>query len=83
MAAIPEFVSPTIERIYKAYKIKSDNGWRPHLGASVIGRECDREVWSIFRWITKADHEGRILRKLADNFVLKHTAVISAVQWML
>ena len=62
MAAIPEFVSPTIERIYKAYKIKSDNGWRPHLGASVIGRECDREVWSIFRWITKADHEGRILR---------------------
>ena len=62
MAAISQPLLPTIERIYQAYRIKADNGWRQHLGASVIGRECDRELWSIFRWVTIADHEGRILR---------------------
>ena len=62
MAAIPEFNSPTVDAIYQAYEMKADNGWRPHLGASVIGRECDREVWSIFRWVTEANHSGRLLR---------------------
>ncbi|MEP3248075.1 MAG: oxidoreductase [Sneathiella sp.] len=62
MTKIPDVESPTVTAIYEAYELKSDNGFRPHLGASVIGRACDREIWSIFRWITKANHEGRVLR---------------------
>jgi hypothetical protein len=62
MAAIPKVNSKSVDAIYKAYELKQDNGWRPHLGASVIGRECDREVWSIFRWVTTSHHNGRILR---------------------
>jgi hypothetical protein len=31
----------------------------------VLGRECERELWYIFRWATKATHIGRMLRLFA------------------
>lgn len=37
-------------------------GLRHHLGASIIGRECYRELWYSFRWATNACLEGRVLR---------------------
>lgn len=36
--------------------------FRRHMGASLIGRDCDREIWYGFRWSTLTKHEGRILR---------------------
>ena len=35
---------------------------RAHLGASIIGRECSRELWYTFRWVAKKLHHARILR---------------------
>jgi len=35
---------------------------RPHLGASEIGRPCDRAIWYSFRWATKKKFPGRIKR---------------------
>jgi hypothetical protein len=35
---------------------------RTHLGASVIGRECLREIWLNWRWATRVQFEGRMLR---------------------
>lgn len=29
---------------------------REHLGASVIGRDCDRQLWYLFRWVAKDDY---------------------------
>lgn len=40
----------------------SDNTPRSHLGASVLGVDCDRERWYTYRWATKRDFEGRMLR---------------------
>lgn len=42
----------------------SDNQepFRTHLGASMIGRECAREIWYGWRWTTNTKHSGRILR---------------------
>lgn len=39
-----------------------DSPFRSHLGASVIGSECARQVWYGFRWSTKPNFKGRILR---------------------
>lgn len=39
-----------------------DNGLRPHLGASLIGRDCSRELWLRFRWAAYPKFEGRMLR---------------------
>lgn len=44
-----------------AYSTKQDD-WRNHLGASLIGRECPRELWYSFHWTTRKRFDGRMLR---------------------
>ena len=44
-----------------AYSTKQDD-WRDHLGASLIGRECSRELWYSFHWATRKRFDGRMLR---------------------
>jgi hypothetical protein len=39
-----------------------DEGHRNHLGASVIGENCNRKLWYIFRWAHKEQFSGRMLR---------------------
>ena len=62
MAPLPPRASPTIEAILAAYEAEAGDGFREHLGASVIGRECDRALWYEFRWVTRAVQGGRMLR---------------------
>lgn len=57
----PVHTHTTAQAILKHYeKQPQDN--RPHLGASEIGKPCDRAIWYSFRWATKKKFEGRILR---------------------
>lgn len=44
-----------------AYSTKNED-WRPHLGASLIGRKCSRELWYNFHWTTRTRFDGRMLR---------------------
>ena len=62
MAVLPPHPSPTIEAIYAAYETDASDGFRVHLGASLIGKECERALWYDFRWATRARFPGRILR---------------------
>lgn len=63
MATIPLSVTqPTVAAIYRAYEDNADTQNRPHLGASLIGRECSRDLWFSFRWVGIKHHAGRILR---------------------
>jgi len=62
MAAIPARAQPTVAAIYKSYEDAQDNGYRYHLGASLIGDTCDRSLFYSFRWATKRAFEGRMLR---------------------
>ena len=43
------------------YKQEEDQ-YRTHLGASVIGRECARQVWYMHRWCKPEQFSGRMLR---------------------
>lgn len=52
----------THEAIDAAIEASQENGFRKHLGASVVGRECAREVWYIFRWARLVRNEARIVR---------------------
>ncbi len=61
MAMLPE-QDGTISRIYKHYEDNQEAPHRWHLGASLIGRECSRELFYTFRWCTTERHEGRLLR---------------------
>ena len=62
MAALPPPACPTVTAIYAAYEAASDSGYRAHLGASLIGTECERAIWYSWRWATRARHAGQLLR---------------------
>jgi hypothetical protein len=62
MAPLPPRASPTVEAILAAYEADGGHGFREHLGASIIGKECGRAIWYEFRWITRAAQGGRMLR---------------------
>jgi hypothetical protein len=62
MAPIPIKPQPTVEAIYRAIERDADTQNRPHLGASIIGRECARDLWYSFRWASLIRHSGRLLR---------------------
>ena len=62
MADLPDISSPTREAIFAGYERDANEGFRTHLGASLIGKACERALWYDFRWTTKAKFPGRVLR---------------------
>lgn len=74
MVAIPPAPWDVATLIYKTYESKS-GGHRNHLGASLIGRECERELWYTFRWYKKPEFSGRILRLFETGNMEEHRLV--------
>lgn len=60
-----KLATATLEAIDAATLKAAEDGLRPHLGASLIGRPCERALWYTFRWTTRQKHEARILRLFA------------------
>lgn len=52
----------TLEAIDAAIAANAKEDFRNHLGASVIGKSCARELWYIFHWAHKTTHEPRMHR---------------------
>lgn len=61
MATLPRPQSPTVAAIFASYEARAEAP-RPHLGASVIGQSCARQLWYGFRWCTQETFSGRMLR---------------------
>lgn len=59
---IPEPSKTTINAIVQHYENNQDDGFRAHLGGSLIGRPCDRALWYTFHWCTMIRHKGQLLR---------------------
>lgn len=64
------------QRIYRYHESKLTEWKRPHLGASIIGKDCQREIWYSFRWFRKPQFNGRMLRlfetgQLAEDRICK------------
>lgn len=55
-------VESNSSRIFDAIKKHTNDAPRYHLGASVIGHNCERWLWLSFRWIAREDFDGRMLR---------------------
>jgi len=60
-----KLATQTLAAIEAAVSAVADDGMRPHLGASLIGRECERVLWYSFRWATPQAFEARMLRLFA------------------
>ena len=63
MSAMPELKSPVaaaIEAHYEASETPRDSA---RIGASTLGRECEREIWYSFHWVSPHEKfDGRKLR---------------------
>lgn len=55
------WLGKVIPHIGDAYR-EGEEGHRTHMGASLLGGECARAIWYNFRWATRANFEGRVLR---------------------
>ena len=60
-----KLATATLAAIDAATLRSAEDGLRPHLGASLIGRPCERALWYTFRWCAVQKHEPRILRLFA------------------
>ncbi len=61
MSALPE-VNNLVSLLDQAVADHHVEAPRPHLGASQIGKSCDRALWYGFRWVHTVPHSGRMLR---------------------
>lgn len=61
MAKLPEPTKTTAAQIVQWWG-KKPQGHRPHLGASLIGKPCERALWYTFRWAKTPTFDGRMLR---------------------
>lgn len=55
------WLGKVLPHISDAYRTDED-GFRSHMGASLIGGECARSIWYNFRWAHKASFSGQLLR---------------------
>jgi hypothetical protein len=76
-AAYRQHLQRVLPHIGDAYR-GAEDGFRSHLGASVLGQECGRAIWYGFRWFTKPKFSGRILR-LFNRGHLEEGRVIAAL----
>lgn len=58
-------MSELVELIDRANEEDAENGFRNHLGGSLIGRKCERELWYTFRFASVIGFKGRMLRLFA------------------
>ena len=68
MPELPEIEMKTVANIYQSYVNNNGDYRRDHLGASVIGQECERKIWYGFRWCTNPNFDGRMLRLFATGY---------------
>lgn len=58
---------PIVQLIDRQVELNAEREFpfRAHLGGSMIGRQCDREIFYGFRWAKRPAHAGRLLRLFA------------------
>ena len=61
MAKLP-ILTNTLDMVDAQIEAGQGDWRRAHLGASVVGKKCERAVWYSFRWHTAPEFSGRILR---------------------
>ena len=63
MVALPEEQHTTLKLVERATEEAQASGaGRAHLGASLIGDECQKKLWLTFRWASQTKHPARLLR---------------------
>jgi hypothetical protein len=77
-ASFRQYLEQVIPKMEDAYRGKSPP-FRRHLGASLIGRDCSRELWYSFRWAVQKSIPSR-LQRLFNRGHLEEARFIAMLQ---
>lgn len=82
---LPSSQHTTAQAIVKWYESKKQEH-RPHMGASLIGHDCERHVWMNFRWALTPTFPGRVLRLFStgqreEGRIVEELRGIGATVW--
>lgn len=77
-ASFRQFLQKILPHMGDAYRGVEKNPFRSHLGASVIGKNCARQIWYGFRWYKRGNFVGRMLR-LFNRGHLEEARVIASL----
>jgi hypothetical protein len=69
----------THQLIDRSAEGRQGKGFRRHLGASIIGKECARQIWYVFHWAKRVYHRAQLLR-LFDRGNREEPAFIKLIQ---
>lgn len=77
----------TMGALEDAYNDKEESH-RSHMGASLMAKKCGRAIWYSFRWATKSQHEGRMVRlfnrgHLEEGRIVALLELIGATVWQM
>lgn len=75
MAALPEFVCPTLASADRALVEGQDMRRRAYLGMSAIGGACSRALWYQFRWAWSVRFDATTLKRFEDGHRSEDLAV--------
>lgn len=66
-----------VNEVYQTYvdRHNAEPPFRPHLGGSLIGHECERHAFNVFHWIEKPDFKPNILKLFERGQNEEHTIV--------
>jgi CRISPR/Cas system-associated exonuclease Cas4 (RecB family) len=78
MVKVPDSDNTTAKAILAWHGQKRESH-RPHLGASLIGHDCDRHIWLTWRWVMTPEIEGRI-RRLFGTGNLEEARIIDELK---
>lgn len=84
-AAFRGWLGRVLPHIGDAYR-SDEESFRSHLGASLLGEECARRIWYNFRWATKSNFDGRLIRlfnrgHLEEGRIIAMLLMIGAQIW--
>lgn len=65
-------IAERVKEAFDAHALENaGDGYRSHLGASVIGTECTRYLWYHFRWFKREVHSARMERLFGKGHKLE------------
>ncbi len=84
-ASFRGWLGRVLPHIGDAYR-SEEEGFRGHMGASIMGEECARKIWYNFHWVTKSSFDGRLLRlfnrgHLEEGRIIAQLLMLGALVW--
>ena len=67
MSALPVKEDPTLAAVDAALVDRAPEPLRPYLGASSLGKPCDRALWYAFRWALESRLSAKAIKAIADG----------------